>query len=175
MSSGILAGRTASMMHPVTMLALFLTSAYSGYLGLQWRRLRGLGEEIKDLSSQLPKLSSGPAKYPIADSVKDINAQISSLSGTENAETKIASLKRDLASLQAASAIEIDAKIGELSKTRKDLLCECNNVVLFASLKYMDIGLVDVASLLFIWTHDCFYFVSTHYCASTLSRTLFIL
>merc|ERR1719267_35562 len=37
---GIFEGRTASLLHPITMALLFLTSLYSGYLGLQWRKLR---------------------------------------------------------------------------------------------------------------------------------------
>lgn len=112
---GIFAGRTASMLHPITMLLLFLTSIYSGYLGLQWRRLRGISEEIKDFQKQLPILSSGQVTYPISDKIKSINEQlISSID-----ETLKNNLNNDLNKLK--SAVDIDAKIGELQATRKSL------------------------------------------------------
>jgi hypothetical protein len=73
---GILAGRTASMLHPVTMLLLFATSVYSGYLGLQWRRLRGLSDEIKDLQQQAPRLSTGLATFPLSASISALNEKL---------------------------------------------------------------------------------------------------
>jgi len=112
---GILAGRTASMLHPVTMLMLFLTSVYSGYLGLQWRRLRGISEEIKDYQKQLPVLSSGQSTYPISDKIKSINEQLSSSID----DTLKNTLNNDLNKLK--NAFDIDAKIGELQSTRKSL------------------------------------------------------
>ena len=112
---GIFAGRTASMLHPVTMLMLFLTSVYSGYLGLQWRRLRGISDEIKDYQKQLPVLSSGQATYPISDKIKSINEQLSSSIDDSLKNT----LNNDLNKLK--NAFDIDAKIGELQLTRKSL------------------------------------------------------
>lgn len=52
---GLLEGRTAALIHPAMMFFLFGASAYAGYLGLQWRRTRELGEEIRSLKAQLPK------------------------------------------------------------------------------------------------------------------------
>ncbi|KAJ1400843.1 hypothetical protein B484DRAFT_312096, partial [Ochromonadaceae sp. CCMP2298] len=71
---GIFAGRTASLAHPVTNLALFFTSLYSAYLGYNWRRLRGIGEELKELSAQMPKLSSGLAKAPLSEMIAQLSA-----------------------------------------------------------------------------------------------------
>jgi len=121
---GIFAGRTASMLHPVTMFALFATSVYSGYLGLQWRRLRGLSDEIKALSSQLPLLSSGPAKYPVSDMIAAINVEIATLQSatelpTANGAQRLAALQKDVTLLKGAS--EVDAKIKALTDTRKSL------------------------------------------------------
>jgi len=118
---GILAGRTASMLHPVTMLMLFLTSIYSGYLGLQWRRLRGLSDEIKTLQQQAPRLASsnGLAKFPLSETMSEINAQIAQVASTD--EGRLAVLRNDLALLRSASSMELESKISELSKTRKDL------------------------------------------------------
>ena len=114
---GILAGRTASMLHPVTMLMLFLTSVYSGYLGLQWRRLRGISDEIKDYQKQLPILSSGQSTYPLSDKIKSINEQLQSTSDS----TLISTLNNDLSKLKNSMAMDIDTKIGELQATRKQL------------------------------------------------------
>ena len=115
---GILAGKTASLIHPTVMAALFGTSLYSGYLGLQWRRLRGLSEEIKDLQKQGPILSTGPAKFPIADSITDLNTKIASMS-TETDGDAIAVLKKDIDALNGASSI--DSQITDLQTLRKKL------------------------------------------------------
>jgi hypothetical protein len=115
---GILAGKTASLIHPTTMAALFGTSLYSGYLGLQWRRLRGLSEEIKDLQKQGPVLSSGPAKFPIAESITEINNKIASMSADADGDA-IAAFKSDIDALNGASSL--DAQIADLQKLRKTL------------------------------------------------------
>ena len=47
---GLLEGRTASLMHPITMFALFGTSVYSASLGLKYRQLRTIGEVSLKLS-----------------------------------------------------------------------------------------------------------------------------
>mmetsp|Transcript_15137 Transcript_15137/g.25249 ORF Transcript_15137/g.25249 Transcript_15137/m.25249 type:complete len:313 (+) Transcript_15137:1552-2490(+) len=117
---GIFAGRTASLMHPFTNFALFGTSLYSAYLGLQWRRVRGIGEEIKELNKQLPTLSTGSAKSPVSETIAAISAEISSLADAADADAKISALKVDLASLQGATSI--DAQIQELTATRKNLV-----------------------------------------------------
>lgn len=118
---GVFEGKLASMAHPVTMLALFGTSVYSGYLGLQWRRLRGIGEELKDLTKQMPKLSSGLAKSPISESMVAFNSEIATLSGAEGDNTaRLSTLRSDIGLLKGA--MDIDSKIIELSQTRKDLI-----------------------------------------------------
>ena len=53
---GVLEGRTGSLLHPIMMGSLLLYSLYTGYLGLQWRRQRTAGDEIKRLQAALPKL-----------------------------------------------------------------------------------------------------------------------
>ena len=118
---GVFEGKLASMAHPVTMLALFGTSVYSGYLGLQWRRLRGIGEELKDLTKQLPKLSSGQAKSPMSETMTSVNSEIATLSMAEGDNTmRLTALRGDISLIQGAMAI--DSKIMELSATRKDLI-----------------------------------------------------
>jgi hypothetical protein len=115
---GIFEGRIASMAHPFTMFALLATSVYSGSLGLQWRSVRTIAAEIKDLTAQLPKLSTGLAKYPIADSVAALQQSISTAPDGSN----VATLENDLKLLSSSSVKEIDMKIQDLSMKRKELL-----------------------------------------------------
>lgn len=122
---GIFENRAASMLHPLTMAALFCTSLYSAYLGLQWRRLRGLGDEIKVLGSQLPVLSTGPAKFPINDMISSINTEIATLQSATELPTptgaqRLSALQKDIALLRGAA--DLDVKMSELSNTRKSLL-----------------------------------------------------
>mmetsp|Transcript_20399 Transcript_20399/g.19716 ORF Transcript_20399/g.19716 Transcript_20399/m.19716 type:complete len:315 (+) Transcript_20399:58-1002(+) len=118
---GVFEGKLASMAHPVTMLALFGTSLYSAYLGIQWRRLREIGDELKDLTKQMPKLSSGQAKSPLAEIMTAVNSEISTLTGGEGDNTmRLATLRGDMTLIQGAS--EMDSKITVLSQTRKDLI-----------------------------------------------------
>lgn len=111
---GILAGRSASMLHPVTMLLLFGTSIYSGYLGLQWRKLRGLSEEIKELQQQAPRLSTGMATFPLSLSIQAINDKMKSAEQSE-----MTALQKDLQLLNSAQ--ELDTKIDELKALRSSL------------------------------------------------------
>jgi len=113
---GILAGRTGSMLHPVTMLLLFGTSLYSGYLGLQWRRLRGLSDEIKVLQQEAPRLSTGLATFPVASAIKALDEKMKT---AEPAEQSV--LAQDLAKLKSSMTAELDAKIESLKTTRSSL------------------------------------------------------
>ena len=70
------------------------------------------------LSKELPKLSTGPAKSPISEAVSSIRGEITSLS--EDNSDKIRALQADLKLLESAS--EVDAKIQDLTKVRKQLL-----------------------------------------------------
>jgi hypothetical protein len=54
---GILEGRSIALLHPLVMGILFLATGYAGYLGWQWRRVRTVGDEIKALKAQLPKVA----------------------------------------------------------------------------------------------------------------------
>lgn len=121
-SYGILAGRTASMLHPVSNMALFATSLYSAYLGFQWRRLRDIGEELKSLTSQLPSISSGKLKSPLAATLATLSQDLQVLKVDPSPESlsKIEIINKDISIVTAAA--EIDSKIAELSATRKDLL-----------------------------------------------------
>jgi hypothetical protein len=109
------------MLHPITMLLLFATSLYSGSLGLKWRQLRSLGEELRDLNSQLPVISTGKVASPIATSIDKIKQELTVLAGSEDNETpiRVNILQRDLQSLE--SSIGLDNKIIELGALRKNL------------------------------------------------------
>ena len=119
---GLLEGKIGSTLHPFTMLALFLTSVYSGYLGLQWRRLRDVGEQLKQLSADIPKLSSGvTASFPLSATISKLQAESSSLSADTDA-SKLSSYKRDIEALKGL--ISLDATYSELVATRKDLVAQ---------------------------------------------------
>lgn len=120
-SYGILAGRTASMLHPITNFALFATSIYSAYLGLQWRRLRDLSEEIKGLGASLPKLATITARFPLSDLSSELNSQLTALSASDDADKsgKEALIRKDLATIR--STADLDSKYLELTTARKTL------------------------------------------------------
>ena len=109
------------MLHPITMLLLFATTLYSGSLGLKWRQLRSLGEELRDLNSQLPVISTGKVASPIATSIDKIKQELTVLAGSEDNETpiRVNILQRDLQTLE--SSIGLDNKIIELGALRKNL------------------------------------------------------
>ncbi len=44
---GVLEGRTFAFVHPLTMGVLFLATAWTGYLGWQWRTVRTLAGDMK--------------------------------------------------------------------------------------------------------------------------------
>merc|ERR1719310_2297807 len=51
---GILEGRTSALVHPIGFGAMYGISLYAGWLGLQWRRVRTVGDEITELKKTLP-------------------------------------------------------------------------------------------------------------------------
>jgi hypothetical protein len=80
------------------------TSIYAAYLGLQWRRLREIGEEIKVLNKELPKLSSGPPKIPFSDAKAFITRELISLAA-DDASASV--LQKDLALLDGAGDLDL--------------------------------------------------------------------
>lgn len=117
---GILAGRSASLIHPISNFAFFLTSLYSAYLGFQWRNLRDIGEKIRALTKDLPTISTGQVKSPIAGAIASITSELELLSSDPEASGKVSVLRKDLDILK--SAVELDLEIQQLSETRKTLL-----------------------------------------------------
>mmetsp|Transcript_40863 Transcript_40863/g.89415 ORF Transcript_40863/g.89415 Transcript_40863/m.89415 type:complete len:281 (+) Transcript_40863:29-871(+) len=74
---GPLEGKTSSLVHPFIMPCLFLTTLYTGFLGLKWRETRLISGEISDLKKQLPKDEDPEA--PVSSAVKAIKDQIAQL------------------------------------------------------------------------------------------------
>lgn len=58
---GILEGRTGALVHPALMFFLFGATAFTGFLGWQWRRVRTIPDEVAELKTQLPKVPAGGA------------------------------------------------------------------------------------------------------------------
>ena len=65
---GLLEGRTGALVHPALMAGLFGATAFTGYLGFQWRRARTIPDELAALKSQLPPAAAegAPAPAPTA-------------------------------------------------------------------------------------------------------------
>lgn len=77
---GALEGKASSLVHPVMMISLFFVTLYAGYLGLQWKRTREMGQEIQDLKKQLPKeedpeVKLSPALAAIKAKVEELTAE----------------------------------------------------------------------------------------------------
>eukprot|EP00929_Paragymnodinium_shiwhaense_P041828 TRINITY_DN2171_c0_g1_i1.p1 TRINITY_DN2171_c0_g1~~TRINITY_DN2171_c0_g1_i1.p1 ORF type:complete len:266 (+),score=76.99 TRINITY_DN2171_c0_g1_i1:60-857(+) len=52
---GPLEGKVNSLVHPAVMASLFLVTLTTGFYGLQWRKVREMGDELKELKTGLPE------------------------------------------------------------------------------------------------------------------------
>mmetsp|Transcript_19618 Transcript_19618/g.25852 ORF Transcript_19618/g.25852 Transcript_19618/m.25852 type:complete len:316 (-) Transcript_19618:404-1351(-) len=109
-------GRTFALIHPFTMIGLFLGTFYAGYTGLQWRSVRTTGDDINELKAQLPTLSTGPAVSPVANQIQQIKAELAGMDDSG----KRAQLEADIATLEGVKAL--DDQIVALVQKRKDLV-----------------------------------------------------
>jgi Protein of unknown function (DUF4079) len=88
---GIFEGKTASLLHPITMFSLLAYSIATAILGFQWRRQRTMGDEIALLKAQLPK------------------------------ETTTAAADAAALPPKSAAVVALETQINDLQKERKDL------------------------------------------------------
>jgi len=93
---GIFEGRTGSLLHPITMATLLLFSLSTGFLGFQYRRQRGIGEEINVLKKTLPKFK--------AKSIQE------ALQEEDLAPSQIAMLQQGLQVEQQISGLQVERK-----------------------------------------------------------------
>ena len=93
---GILEGRTIALVHPAMMFTLLGATGYIGYLGWQWRRVRTIGDEIADLKKE-------------QKAVKQPELVAADGSAVDQAAAAVASTP-------------LDAKINDLTETRKKLI-----------------------------------------------------
>mmetsp|Transcript_34421 Transcript_34421/g.70296 ORF Transcript_34421/g.70296 Transcript_34421/m.70296 type:complete len:312 (-) Transcript_34421:274-1209(-) len=101
---GIFEGRTGSLLHPVVMASMFLLSLSTGFLGLQWRRQRTIGDEISSLKKGMPDLMGASS---VAEAMKEAE-------GAEGGP--------DLSRVQALKgALGLEGEIAALAKERKEL------------------------------------------------------
>mmetsp|Transcript_10433 Transcript_10433/g.33726 ORF Transcript_10433/g.33726 Transcript_10433/m.33726 type:complete len:302 (+) Transcript_10433:208-1113(+) len=75
---GILQGRTVALIHPAVMAVLFVGTAWAGWLGWNWRRVRTVGNEISELKASVKSMvaASGEAE---AVAPPEIQKQIDAL------------------------------------------------------------------------------------------------
>lgn|ERR1719424_590379 len=89
---GIFEGRIVSLAHPSIMALMYAASAWAGFTGLQWRRLRELGSTINDLKAQRKPLAAqieaageaGPQAH-LTQEVASLTAKIDELTETRKA------------------------------------------------------------------------------------------
>jgi hypothetical protein len=60
---GVLEGRTFAFIHPIVMGGLFLATAWTGYLGWQWRTVRTLAGDIRCVAFVVRVVRLGLACY----------------------------------------------------------------------------------------------------------------
>jgi len=70
---GILEGRTLALLHPAVEFFLLGATFYAGYLGLQWRSLRTIGDEISELKKQVPAVAEGESSGPKSEAERKID------------------------------------------------------------------------------------------------------
>ena len=101
---GIFEGRTGSLLHPVTMGSMFLFSAYTAFLGFQWRRQRTLGDEISQLKKTLPDMggASSVAEAIAAAQETEDTAKVAAFNAAKGTEAEIAALQQERKDLAAA-------------------------------------------------------------------------
>jgi len=80
---GFVEGQIMSLMHPAFMFFLLGSSLYAGYLGFQWRRVRELATEVKQLKAQLPQAAEGEAAppSPLSATIKSLEEERKGLIG----------------------------------------------------------------------------------------------
>ena len=101
---GIFEGRTGSLLHPVTMGGLFLYSAYTAFLGFQWRRQRTLGDEISQLKKTLPDMGGAASVAEAVAAAQEAgdSAKVATLQAAKGTEAEIAALQQERKDLAAA-------------------------------------------------------------------------
>jgi hypothetical protein len=55
---GLLEGKAVALIHPVGMGLLYAATLYTGYLGLQWRKVRDVGDSLKPLQEEQKALQA---------------------------------------------------------------------------------------------------------------------
>ena len=82
--------------------------------------MREVGEQLKSLSAEIPKLNSGAsASFPLSATIAKLKSEVSALSA-ETDSSRAATLRRDIDILGGLTSL--DDTYAELIKTRKDLI-----------------------------------------------------
>lgn len=101
---GIFEGRIGSLLHPIAMLSMFLYSAYTAFLGFQWRRQRTLGDDISALKKSLPDMggASSVAEAVAAAEEAGDSSKVAALKAAQSTEDEIKALQQERKDLAAA-------------------------------------------------------------------------
>jgi len=131
---GILEGRTLALLHPAMMYLLLGTTAYSGYLGWQWRRVRTMGDEIADLKQSL-KDQTGVKKVKEAQLVGPNGSEAVATSSSSSSEGEL-----EVSPFVSSLTAQIDSLTGErkelISKKFKDKHFALSSLLLGAGVTF---------------------------------------
>uniref|UniRef100_A0A0G4IF34 DUF4079 domain-containing protein n=1 Tax=Chromera velia CCMP2878 TaxID=1169474 RepID=A0A0G4IF34_9ALVE len=127
---GLVEGKTISILHPIGMITLFGISLYAAFTGWSWRNVRGLGDDVKELSKQIPTVNGKKVELPISIPITKLNADIKELREKQEQEgSDKAALEGEISKLQKLiddieNAKPIIQQVNAASNLRKALISE---------------------------------------------------
>jgi len=71
---GLFEGRSLALLHPIGLGALYGATLYAGWLGLQWRKVRTVGDEIAALKKTMPADAADAAGSAVAKQIDELTA-----------------------------------------------------------------------------------------------------
>ena len=71
---GLFEGRTLALLHPAGLAGLYGVTLYAGWLGLQWRKVRTVGDEISALKKTMPADADAAAGSAAAKQMDELTA-----------------------------------------------------------------------------------------------------
>ena len=71
---GLFEGRSLALLHPIGLGALYGATLYAGWLGLQWRKVRTVGDEIAALKKTMPADAAAAAGSAAAKQIDELTA-----------------------------------------------------------------------------------------------------
>lgn len=127
---GLLEGKAAALIHPAVMGLLYVFTLYTGYLGLQWRKVREVGDALKPLQEEQKSLQAKAESLKAQEqSTASIDTQLSEVV-SKSAVHRFLPLFYILLEVAnfvvfvtyTENAMQVSGKIAELTEQRKQLI-----------------------------------------------------